>query len=490
MQAMKTTTLVWAMLFLAVIVATERADAQQAAPAPVVRVGEAQKVCQLTGDIDWETGRPTAARTLTNFGLDAVDLGYPVEHKGKLIFLFGDAWPAPHGAGPLADVIPDDAVGETTQTALPNPESCLDLLVHNKTGGGKKEFFPATITGPVKVKQGWFNVPSGGVSVKGSLYAFFWTDHCINPGVLQPSPDHPLERPARTATCPQTDERNSLGRGVMARSDDGGHYFSGVVPMPEGFVYSTAINSRIQIGLPEEHNLGVFIFGVPRYRASVPYLAYAPIETFADPATWRFFAGLSPEGKPKWVSRAEWKPGPDKQIYAPAVPAGYNVGEFSITWNVPLRTWFLMYGGVGPGSPSVVVRVAPAPWGPWSAPTVLLGPADHPGCKLIMTAEGCGNRRDYWPQKRHGDKYQPGGFYAPFVLNRYIRADGERRATIYWTLSTWNPYQVSIMKTTIELPPQAEPPRPIGQPRPGEPPRSIEPPPPVEEPPFQRPDPE
>jgi hypothetical protein len=40
-----------------------------------------QKVCQLTGDVDWETGQPTAARTLTNFGLDAVDLGYPVEQK-------------------------------------------------------------------------------------------------------------------------------------------------------------------------------------------------------------------------------------------------------------------------------------------------------------------------------------------------------------------------------------------------------------------------
>jgi hypothetical protein len=42
------------------------------------------------GDTDWETGQPTAARTFRNFGLDAADLGYPVEHAGKLIMLFGD----------------------------------------------------------------------------------------------------------------------------------------------------------------------------------------------------------------------------------------------------------------------------------------------------------------------------------------------------------------------------------------------------------------
>ena len=62
-----------------------------AAPAPVRVVGHTEKVCQLTGDLDWESGRPTAARTLASFGLDAADLGYPVEHEGKLILLFGDS---------------------------------------------------------------------------------------------------------------------------------------------------------------------------------------------------------------------------------------------------------------------------------------------------------------------------------------------------------------------------------------------------------------
>jgi hypothetical protein len=30
------------------------------------------------------------------------------------------------------------------------------------------------------VKQGYFNVPSGGVSSGGKLHAFFWTNHCMS----------------------------------------------------------------------------------------------------------------------------------------------------------------------------------------------------------------------------------------------------------------------------------------------------------------------
>jgi hypothetical protein len=45
---------------------------------------------------------------------------------------------------------------------------------------------------------------------------------------------------------------------------------------------------------------------IPRYRASVPYLAHAPIETLGNPATWRFFTGRAPNGQPKWVTHEEW----------------------------------------------------------------------------------------------------------------------------------------------------------------------------------------
>ena len=50
------------LIILLFLICAGRARAQNGAPSPVVRIGETQKVCQLTGDIDWETGRRTAAR--------------------------------------------------------------------------------------------------------------------------------------------------------------------------------------------------------------------------------------------------------------------------------------------------------------------------------------------------------------------------------------------------------------------------------------------
>jgi hypothetical protein len=57
--------------------------AQTKVPKPLTEVTATEKICQLTGDVDWETGRPIPGRTLTNFGLGGTDLGYPAEHAGN-----------------------------------------------------------------------------------------------------------------------------------------------------------------------------------------------------------------------------------------------------------------------------------------------------------------------------------------------------------------------------------------------------------------------
>jgi Domain of unknown function (DUF4185) len=359
-----------------------QARAAESASPPPVRIGTSEKICQLTGDVDWETGQPTAARTLS-----AVDLGYPVEHNGKLILLFGDSWPSSHGGGPAGEISPDDAVGFTARRDPPgNDGKCLELQIHDKPSP-PRTYAPATIVGPTSIKQGFFNVPSGGVSANGGLFGFFWTDHCSDPDRLRPSPDAPLARPRPSPKCSESDDRSSIGRNVLARSDDDGRTFHDVVPMPIGFVYVTAVDSRLQEDLPKDQRLGVFVFGVPRYRASVPYLAYAPLESLADPGTWHFFVGRADNGQPRWVSGAEWRrgasldsprpaawrPPAEAEIFVPVVDDGRCIGEFSVTWNRPLRMWLMLYNCRG-----IMARVAPAPWGPWSPPTQILGTGTSP----------------------------------------------------------------------------------------------------------------
>ncbi|HEY2231085.1 MAG TPA: hypothetical protein VGI22_25780 [Xanthobacteraceae bacterium] len=86
-------------------------------------------------------------------------------------------------------------------------------------------------------------------------------------------------------------------------------------------------------------------------------------------------------------------------------------------------------------------------------PALLLSKDEDVDCRLVMIPGGCGNRRDYWPSRARAQngKFVAGGFYAPYVLDRYTSgADPSRRSTIYWLLSTWNPYEVTVMRTTFE----------------------------------------
>lgn len=351
-------------------------------------------MCQLTGDIDWETGLPTSARTLTRFGVDAVDLGYPVEQEGKLVLLFGDTWPS-NPSGPGGEVSPNDAVGVVKRTALPTSNACLGLTIHHTPPAylTVASFIPATIVGPTPVKQGWFNVPSGGVSIGGALDTFFWTNHCSKPHKLLPSPNAPLARPSGDSNCPETDERNSIGKGVLARSSDMGFTFRHVVSMPVGFVYSIAVNLR-SVDVPSGQQLGTYIFGVPRYRASTPYLAYAHPGMLSDPTKWWYFGGRDVYGLPRWVpfvtwqKVSPWKPPAGAEVLSPVSNKERCIGEFSVTWNKALQSWLMLYNCKS----EIEGRIARAPWGPWSMPTTLLNVNAATQCRLVMAPSGCGSR--------------------------------------------------------------------------------------------------
>jgi hypothetical protein len=52
-------------------------------------------------------------------------------------------------------------------------------------------------------------------------------------------------------------------------------------------------------------------------------------------------------------------------------------------------------------------------------------------------------------------KTTPGVLYASFVMERFTQnttpPGAPKQATIYWLLSTWNPYQVVVMQSSIQL---------------------------------------
>jgi hypothetical protein len=440
-------------------------------------VGSSAKVCQLTGEFDWQTNQPTAAQTMTNFGLDGVDLGFPVDSgTGPLYFLFGDSWLIKHA--PLDPGPPDDSLGWTTRTTTPDSSTCVGLQF---TTAAPHRFASPTVS--PAILQGSFNVPTGGVFLNDRLYAFFWTDHCVLRGALAPVhdspiglPQSPLGLPPGNRLCPEIPAFNSVGRSVLAAAaPDSPTTFHAarrrrsdflpptIAPMPSGFVYVSAVANTATFN----GKTGIPVFGVPRYRASIPYLALAPVDTFGNPATWSFLAGRDQAGQPTWVTLQQWEsrhaagggwlPPPGAEIYGGGETC---VGEHSVTWNAPLNSWLLLYGCIvdsatGPEA-RIEARIAPQPWGPWSTPTVLL--TNHDAgviCTLIMRAvTGCAGQRNYWPAIT---PVVGGFFYAPFVMSRFTvdstppGAGSPKQATIYWLVSTWNPYNVVVMQSTLQL---------------------------------------
>jgi hypothetical protein len=434
--------------------------------------GTSHKICQLNGENDWESGLPTAAQTLTNYGMIGADLAAPVDTGGStLYFLFGDTMPWGHLLGEV--VPPDDSVGTSTLKTTPASATCLGLQIATATSSTPVTPQPPTVS--PAIDQGSFNVPSGGVYVNGTLYEFFWTNHCFVQPLPPPSPaSDPLQPVTSTSTaCPENASRSTIGISVLGQWTEASDVkFNQLtvdgtpVTMPSGFVYVNAVDATHLPNLaPSSQQLGVFITGVPRYRASVPYLAYSTAANLGDPSQWMFFSGLT-GNTPNWISRTAWEsklnsagrwmPPSGAEIYNPTT-SEECVGEHSLSWNAPLNAWLLLYGCVG----SIEARYAPAPWGPWSDPIVLLSPTHDPGifCTLIMSPTGCGKLTDSWPNPVENamGTFNAGLLYAPFVMSRFTQdaslpeVPTVRGATIYWLVSTFNPYVVVVMQSTLQL---------------------------------------
>lgn len=351
-----------------------------------------QKVNQLVGDFDREREEGTENQTLSRFGLRSTDLGVPFEHAGRTYVLFGDT----HGASD------GDAIAYTTDD---NPEDGLSLTFVDDGAGTYK---PVTVPG---ISQGAFEVPMEGVDVNGTMYVYHTTGHS---------------------------EEVIMERSVLARSDDGGQTFSFV----SGFSSRHFINVSIVTVdasewdlLPENRGEGLIIFGSGRYRESDIYLAFQPASDIESPSARRFFAGVDDDGNPLWNS-SELK----------AVPLFEHpcVGELSASYNTFIGKWILLYNCSDPRG--ITMRTADFPWGPWTQSQILFHPWDDGGyCHFIHV-----NWRNRNCDSVHdpGRENEWGGEYGPYQFEHLATGDAQS-TTIYFTLSTWNPYTVVLMKAAL-----------------------------------------
>ncbi len=364
----------------------------------VVRVdGTIAKLCQLIGDFDRQMNQPTLSLTFTRYGVAGTDLGVSFEHEGKLIFLFGDTVGRNNYSG-----VPkrDDSWAYTTDL---NPDAGLTLTFYATQSG---KFSPPGVPG---LSQGPFEVPMEGIDIDGTAYVYFTTNH--------------------------TEER-TMGSSVLAKLDDNTKKFTYL------YTFSTtkflnvqvvAVNNSDIPGLPQSSGKGLLIWGSGEYRKSDPYLAYVPLDSIENKSAVSYFKGTDAGGNPQW-SRNE--------ADATALFHDPVIGELSVFWHAQFKRWIMLYSGV-------VMRSSVNPWGPWSSKQTLFNAVKEGYTKFI-----------HWPGRDNlsdpGRESIFGGPYGPYVVEKFTKGDSQR-STIYFTLSTWNPYTTVLMKVDIEMKSSSQP---------------------------------
>jgi hypothetical protein len=263
-------------------------------------------------------------------------------------------------------------------------------------------------------------------------------------------------------------------RSLLAYSCDAGQSFQYLYDFSKQFFIngsSVIVDSAEIPGLPQISGHGLLLWGSGKYRQSDVYLAFVPLDQVEDRAAWRYFCDtLHCPGEDRWVteesratsvltsSRSQQNPTP-------------CVGELSVTWNPFLNKWLLLYNCNALDTPSQIrFHVADLPWGPWSdfvpsgpggSTTILFEPVRDKAYGRFMHEADVEDGLDdniFDDPKPPGRLHVRGDPYAPYVISRFTTGDA-RGTTIYYTMSTWNPYQVMLMKSTLRLerPPVATP---------------------------------
>jgi hypothetical protein len=386
-------------------VTSHQPDAVPSPAAPVLRyvAGSTTKVEQLLGEEDKQLRQPTLSRTVTRYGIEGTDLGNSFEHDGRTYFLFGDT------VGRLRHAL--DTIA-TTDAADPESGVRLDFL---KSGGDYLTIQPPGIS------MGAFEVPVAGISLGGQMYVAVSTNH---------SEDRSTDRSVLTKfTLPANFQPLRTISELPA-----GHFVK----------FSLHLEPEAITGLPPGGPF-ILVWGTGVYRRSDAYLSIVPAAQFETGNGTRYFAGLDAHGDPIWS---------EKESDATAIVQNGTMGDLSVTWCKNLGLWLMTYDSRDPAPRGILFAYSRTPWGPWSEPQIIFNaardgalgkfihnPESNPDDGLAGPVIGKGQAD---PQAVHG------GAYAPYVVERWTKLQGPD-LTIYYVLSTWNPYVVVLMKSRVHV---------------------------------------
>jgi hypothetical protein len=242
-------------------------------------------------------------------------------------------------------------------------------------------------------------------------------------------------------------------RSVLAMSDDDGNTFHYLYDFSKG-----PGAKFVQVAEAAGANGYLYFWGTMGghgYRHSDVYFARKPAATIDQPGGMEYFAGVQADGSPLF-SAAEADAVPlFTDVDEAAGGAAPCAGELGVEWNAFVQRWVMLYNcdeaNPATGStPGIDMRLAEQPWGPWTVRQTIFDPwRDNGYCHFMHAAvtPPCDTVNE------PGEVDQWGGAYGPYFVSRFTTGDATcGTSTFYWTVSTWEPYQKFIMKSTIAGP--------------------------------------
>lgn len=245
----------------------------------------------------------------------------------------------------------------------------------------------------------------------------------------------------------------------------------------------------------EGANPRVFLWGRPWFngvnakgQTLAMYFAYADMPAGPD-FEWKlqYYTGSAPDGTPQFGDEETDAVPVDLDSTRPGVqPEEMHdwVQHMSIVWIEELGKWVMFYGGgiskapndrwgfdncgiaevfartecdhVVEGNGALRMRTADDPWGPWTPPQDLIVAGDpnvippegqygppgilyHPACE----GDACQARSLQFPPHDYG------WFYGANIIEEW-NVPTENGVDVLWLASTWQPYRVIMLRTTIE----------------------------------------
>jgi len=172
-------------------------------------------------------------------------------------------------------------------------------------------------------------------------------------------------------------------------------------------------------GSPEAQQGWVYAYGTPSGRNGTVYLSRVQQDQILDATKYQYWNGST------WVTN---NPAAAKPILPGTTSSGFfgffktttypSVGEMSVQYNAYEQKYIML---TTDPSGNVVMRKADKPEGPWSAPITLVSGTKMPGAYAPMI--------NPWSSTEN----------VPASDSQYL----------YWNLSTWNDYEVTLMRTDL-----------------------------------------